>query len=234
MAAQESTAIRKRQQIANANRMMFMWVAGVSAVVGIALVASVFLFQKALFNEKVLTEKSKTASTLVNNNKVVDELKNQVRVLNTNDALKSAMAPGESQPIQVVLDALPSEANSSAFGASLQKKFLNADGLQLDALSVDPVIGVESQSTTGVQDASKSSSSVSQNQITFSFTVSTDVSNANALKSLLTNLEHSIRPIDISSLSVEAQGVRLVLKVEGATYYEPAKTVDLKDKTVKP
>jgi hypothetical protein len=234
MVVQGSTALRKRQQIANANRMMFMWVAGVSAVVGIALVASIFLFQKALFNEKVLNEKSKTASTLIKNNKVVDELKNQVRVLNTNTALKSAMAPGESQPIQVVLDALPSEANSSAFGASLQKKFLNADGLQLDALIVNPVLGVESQSNSSVQNASKTVSSVTQNTITFSFTVSTNVANANALKSLLTNLEHSIRPIDLTSLSVEAQGVRLVLKVAGATYYEPAKTVDLRNKTVKP
>lgn len=233
MAEQETTAIRKRQQIANANRMMFMWVAGVSVVVGIALVASIFLVQKALFNEKVLAEKSKTASTLTKNNSVVDELKNQVRVLNTNEALKSAMAPGEVQPVQVVLDALPSDANSSAFGASLQKKFLNAEGLELDALNVDPVIGVESQSDTSVQDAS-TPTGASDHQITFRFTVSTDVGNANALKSLLNSLERSIRPIDITSLSVEAQGVRLVLKVEGMTYYEPAKTVDLKDKTVKP
>ena len=75
--ATEGTALRKRQQIAKANRMMFLWIAGVSVVVGIALVASIFLAQKAFFNEKVLAEKSKTASTLVKNNKVVGVLQDE-------------------------------------------------------------------------------------------------------------------------------------------------------------
>jgi hypothetical protein len=230
------TALRKRQQIANANRMMFLWVAAVSVVVGIAAVLSLFLVQKALFNEKVLAEKDKTASTLVKNNKAIDELKNQVRVLNTNQALKDSMAPGETQPIQVVLDALPSEANSSALGASLQEKFLNDGALKLESLNVDPVVGVESQSDQNVQDASSSSTgtAVGQNQITFRFAVSSDLANANALKDLLQRMERSIRTIDITSLTVETQGTRLVLTVEGHAFYEPAKSVELKDKTVKP
>lgn len=235
--AVEDVAIRKRQQIANANRMMFMWVAIVSALVGIAIVVSIFLLQKAWFNEKVLGEKSKTASTLVHNNQVIGNLKDEVRVLNTNDALKSAMAPGESQPIQVVLDALPSEANSSALGSSLQEKFLNDPALTIESLNVDPVAGVESQTNSNVQDASTTSAAISgtgTNQITFRFSVSTNVNNASALKSLLQRLERSIRAIDITTLTVETQGTKLVLTVDGHAFYEPAKTVDLKDKTVKP
>lgn len=235
MAAQE-TAIRKRQQIANANRMMFMWVAGVSVIVGIAIVASLFLLQKAWFNEKVLGEKSKTASTLTKNNQVINTLKDEVRLLNTNEALRSAMAQGEDQPIQVVLDALPSDANSSALGSSLQEKFLNDPALTIESLNVDPVAGVESDTDSNVEDASSSSSSSEsgENQITFRFAVSTDVNNANALKSLLQKLEHSIRAINITTLTIETQGNRLVLTVDGNAFYEPAKTVELKDKTVKP
>ena len=235
MAAQD-TAIRKRQQIANANRMMFLWVAAVSAVVGIAIVLSLFLLQKAWFNEKVLAEKSKTASVLTQNNKVIGDLKDQIRVLNTNDALKSSMAPGEDEPIQVVLDALPAEANSSAFGSSLQEKFLNDPALTIESLNVDPVAGVESQTDGNVQDASSSNASASsgQNEITFRFAVSTDVNNVNALKDLLKKLERSIRAIDITSLGVETQGTKLILTVDGHAFYEPAKTVQLKDKTVKP
>lgn len=233
MAAQD-VAIRKRQQIANANRMMFTWVAVISAVVGIAIVISLFLLQKAWFNEKVLAEKSKTASTLVHNNEVIGQLKDEVRVLNTNDALKSSMAPGESEPVQVVLDALPSEANSSAFGSSLQEKFLNDPALTIESLNVDPVAGVESQSDSNVQDASATAGSASENQITFRFAVSTDVNNASVLKRLLQKLERSIRAIDITTLAVETQGTKLVLTVDGNAFYEPAKTVELKDKTVKP
>jgi hypothetical protein len=231
------TAIRKRQQIANANRMMFMWVAAVSVVVGIAIVISIFLVQKALFNEKVLAEKAKTASILTNNNKTIDELKNQVRVLNTNQALKDSMTPGESQPVQVVLDALPSEANSSALGASFQEKFLNDGALRIESLNVDPVQGVESQTDENIQDASQSvisNTTAGQNKITFRFSVSTDTNNANALKDLLQRLERSIRTIDVTAATIETQGTRLVLTVDGHAFYEPAKSVELKDKTVKP
>lgn len=230
--ATQDTALRKRQQIANANRMMFVWVAAVSALVGIAIVASLFLLQKAWFNEKVLGEKAKTASTLTQNNKVINELKDQVRVLNTNQALKDSMAPNEDQPVQVVLDALPSEANSSALGSSLQEKFLNEPGLTIESLNVDPVAGVENQGDTNVQDASTTTQGT--NQITFRFSVSTDAGNASALKNLLQKLERSIRAIDITTLTVERQGARLLLSVSGHAYYEPAKTVELKDKTVKP
>lgn len=233
MAEQKNTAIRKRQQIAKANRTMFVWVAGVSAIVGIAIVASLFLLQKAWFNEKVLAEKGATASTLIDNNKVIEELKNQIRVLNTNDALRSSMIQGESQPIQVVLDALPSDANSSALGSSLQEKFLNGSGLTIESLNVDPVQGVESRDEN-IQDASKSASSDGEaNSINFRFAVSTDVNNANAFKELLRKLERSIRAIDVTALSVETQGSRIVLTVDGRAFYQPAKTVELKDKTVR-
>lgn len=233
MAAQD-TALRKRQQIASANRMMFMWVAAVSAIVGIAIVASLFLIQKAWFNEKVLAEKSKTASILTNNNTVIEDLKDQIRVLNTNQALKDSMAPGESQPIQVVLDALPAEANSSALGSSLQEKFLNDGALTIESLNVDPVFGVESQSDLNVQDASEGTTDSDQNQVNFRFSVSSDANNPNALKSLLQRLERSIRAIDLITLSIETQGSRLLLTVEGRAFYEPARTVELKDKTVRP
>lgn len=235
--ATDGTALRKRQQIANANRMMFMWVAGVSVVVGIAAVASLFLVQKALFNEKVLGEKSKTASTLVKNNEVVEELQNQIRVLNTNDSLKNAMVPGEAQPVQVVLDALPSSANSSAFGASLQRQFLTADGIQLDSLNVDPIADAEVSTYDGSAAGSANSSPTEgggEYQVRFSFDVSTDVNNAAGLKDLLVRLGHSIRPITLTSVDIEVQGPRLLLKAEGHTYYQPTRTVDLKDKVVKP
>lgn len=232
MATQE-TSLRKRQQITKANRMMFMWVAGTSAVVGIALVVSIFLLQKAWFNEKILSEKSNTASTLVKNNESADELKNQVRVLNTNQALRDAMLDSEDQPVQVVLDALPSDANSSALGASLQEKLLKGNGLTLEALSVDPVDGVESQDEN-IQDVGANTGVEGENTISFRFTVSAAASNPDALRDLLRRMERSIRPINITALGIETQGDRLVLEAEGFSYYEPAKTVNLKPKRVEP
>lgn len=233
MATQE-VALRKRQQIAKANRMMFIWVAIVSVVVGFAAVAAVFLWQKRDFNARVLSEKSLTADTLTKNVEAIGELKDQVRVLNTNQALKDSMAPGEDQPIRVVLDALPADANSSALGASLQEKFLKASGLTIESLTVDPVAGVESESATNVEDAASLDQIEGVGEVRFHFVVNASSSNSKVLQELLQRLERSIRTVDITKLSLEQQGGKLVLNVEGRAFYQPAVTGELKEKAVKP
>ena len=227
---QKDTAIRKRTQIVAANRMMFVWVAAVSVVVGFALVGSIFLIQKLLFNERVLAKKNNTISTLAANNANVSELESQVRVLDTNQALIDSKAKPEDQAIQVILDALPSDANSLALGASLQNKLLTGvSGLTLQSLQVDPVVGVE-QLSTSTSVVTASGAVASDNQITFRFAVS---GSQDALKQVLDRLERSIRAIDITSLRIESQGTGQVLTVEARAFYEPSRVVQLKDKTVK-
>jgi len=223
-------ALRKRTQIAKANRTMFLWIAVGSALVGCALVVSFFLAQKLFFNEKVLAEKEKTVAVLKANNSVAGDLATQVRVLDTNQALASVKANQNDNAIQVILDALPSDANSNALGASLQQKLLaGIAGLTIESLQLDPVVGVESLDAGSTTDAS--SATDTSNQITFQFAVS---GSQDALKNVLTNLERSIRAIDILSLRIESQGATQVMTVQARAYYEPARTIELKDKVVKP
>lgn len=225
----KTQAIRKRTQIAKANRTMFLWIAVASAVVGAAVVVAIFLGQKLIFNERVLAEKDKTTSTLRANNAIVAELETQVRLLDTNEALMATRVSDTQQAVQVILDALPSQANSSALGSSLQSKLLaGIPGLVIESLKVDPVVGIESLTSDNTVDASGSEVA---NQITFQFTVS---GNQDALRQVLTNLERSIRAIDITSLQIESQGNNQVMTVSARAFYEPAKTVELKDKVVKP
>jgi hypothetical protein len=228
------TALRKRTQISKANRTMFIWIAAASALVGFAIVIAVFLGQKLVFNEKVLLQKNKTISVLNADNKVVADLKTQVQVLDTNTDLASVKANDSDQTIQVILDALPSDANSLALGASLQNKLLaGVAGLTIQSLQVDPVVGIESltSSTGSAIPTSTATGTVSESQITFRFAVS---GNPDALKQALTNLERSIRTIDITNLQIENQGSSQIMTVQGRAFYEPAKNVVLYDKVVKP
>lgn len=229
--ATKDAAIRKRTQIAKANRTMFVWVAAVSVVFGFALVGSIFLAQKIFFNEKVLAEKDKTISILNKDNSSVSELESQVRVLDTNQALATAKAKPTDQTIQVILDALPSEANSLALGASLQNVLLNGvSGLSLQSLQVDPVVGVESLSTQSSVQSAAAATGTAQPEITFRFSVK---GNEAALREGLSRLERSIRAIDIISLTIENQGSNQLMTVEARAFYEPARTVELKNKVIK-
>lgn len=227
----KDAAMRKRTQISKANRTMFLWIAAVSALVGFAFVGSLFLGQKLVFNEKVLAEKNKTVSVLKANNANISELEAQVRILDNNAALIAAKAKPTDQAIQVILDALPSDANSLALGASLQNKLLaNINGLTIESLQVDPVVGVETLSDSGaVQDASVASTTT-QPEIAFRFSVN---GNEDALKEVLRRLERSIRTIDVLSLRIENQGTSRILTVQARGFYEPTRVVELKDKAVK-
>lgn len=224
-------AIRKRTQIANANKTMFIWIAVASALVGSALVVGIFMTQKLLYNEKVLGEKQSTVTTLAHNNSVVDELEQEIRVLDTNAALSTVKANESDQAVQVILDALPSEANSFALGASLQNKLLTGiNGLSIESLQVDPVIGIETITGDDSSVDASTGSGAASGEITFQFVVK---GSQDALKAVLTNLERSIRTIEITNLRVEIQGTGPQMTVQGKAFFEPAKTIQLEDKVVK-
>ena len=128
----KNVAIRKRTQVAMTNKFMFIWVAVASVLFGFALVASIFLAQMSFYNEKVLAEKQKTITNLDNNKKAVTDLESNVRILDTNQLLMSLKSQPDDRAVQVILDALPSDANSSALGASVQNKLLSGiEGLSL-------------------------------------------------------------------------------------------------------
>ena len=224
-------AIRKRTQIAQANKTMFIWIAIASALVGSSLVVSYFLFQKARFGEEVLALKQTTASNLDYNNSVVPNLQSQIRVLDTNQALMSSKANESDQAIQVILDALPAEGNSLALGASLQNKLLaGIPGLiSIDSLQVDPIVGLEA--ITGDVTTVDAQEGESQNEITFRLTVK---GSQDAIRDVLRNFERSIRVLDITSVQIETQTDGQLMTLQARAYYEPAKTIQLRDEVKKP
>lgn len=232
---QENVAIRKRTQIAKANRTMFLWIAIASAIVGAAIVVSIFLFQKLAYTEKVLAKKQETVSTLATNIATVDALKSEIRTLDTNQALAAAKANPSDQALQVILDALPAEANSLALGASLQNKLLSGipGNLRLDSLQVDPVVGIEVLSSDGTAapvDPAATGGESSSGIITFQFTIIGDQA---ALKAVLQNLEKSIRTIQVNTVRIEAQGNEATMSVQAQAYFEPAKNPQLIKEEVK-
>ena len=60
----KEVAIRKRQQIDSSKRTMFIAVAVVALISGIALVVSFFLVQQIIFHGKIIAEKQDTLNTI--------------------------------------------------------------------------------------------------------------------------------------------------------------------------
>lgn len=230
----KTSALRKRQEINKANKMMFAWIAAVSAVVGIAAVLGVFLLQKIMFQEKVLSAKSDTETTLQGNLKTVKDLSDNIRVLSTNEALLSIRLNDSDSALQPVLDALPATANGTALGSSLQKKLLNGvTGVVIETINVQPAVDSGSVLSSTSQ-LSSATTNADPQKISFSFSVSTTQGNELALQQVLERIEKSIRPFTITNLTIEAQGKKIVMTITGNSYYKDAQKVQLTEKVVKP
>lgn len=220
----QAAGLRKRQQISRANKTMFLAIAGASTVVGFSLVLVIFLGQRILFGEKVIAEKDHTISVLQKNIDTVPALKDNIRVLNTNQDLASVRLNSTDAPLQSVLDALPSNANSTAMASSLQTKLLaGVPGVTIESLRVD----------SASSDGTSNTDAAGSNTISFSFAVSTASNKQTSLRSVLQRIEMSIRPFDVTNLSIESQGGRVILTANGVGYYDTAQTVQLTDKVVK-
>ena len=226
----KDVALRKRQQIDSSKRTMFIFVAVAAFVSGMALVVSFFLVQQIWFQGRVISQKQATVNTINANLKAVDGLKDNIRLLDTNEALSSVKSSDDSSAVQAVLDALPTEPNADALGASLQVMFVGAiDGLTIESLSVtDP-------SDEGALAASGSDSEPESNDPNLGIGFSMSVSgSAEQLKALLARFERSIRVIKIDSLRVEASKDSLTMDIEGRAYYQPAYDVKIDKKVIKP
>ena len=211
----------KRQAIAASNRTMFVWVAVMSAVVGVSVVVAIFLSQQIAFKAKVIGEISHTNTVLTNDNKSASALSQNIRVLETNAALNSIKANSSERALQVILDALPADRNTLALGASLQQSILaGVDGLTIDQLTIDGT------TTSAALSTSTGNTIPIQLQVT--------APDVNILKDMLNRMERSIRTIDIDNLVLEKGDTNYQMTISAHAYYEPAKTVTLTEKVIKP
>lgn len=220
--ATPQAGMKKRQVIANSNRAMFIWIALASAIVGVCLVVGYFMVQQIMFRGRVAAKAEGTATTLRKNNVAAKSLIENVRVLGTDSALNSIKARPDDRALQVVLDALPADINTLALGSSLQEKIIGeAAGVKIESLVLE-----------GASTETAASDSDSLGTVPFILTISS--SDANALRDMLLRMERSIRTLDIDTLALEKTDTKYTLSVTAHAYYQPGKTVQLKDEVEKP
>ncbi len=219
-------SLRKRQQISKANRAMFLWVAVASALIGFAAVVSYFMVQRLIYNQRVISAQEKSINTIRTNDSAADQLLKEVKVKNTSEALSALRVNDTDEPAQVILDALPSNPNSAALGASLQEKFLTRTGVRIDSITVTPIQGVEDDGATG--DAGvPTDGGASYPKILFTASVSVPADRADLLWSIIKDMERSIRAINVTNVSIENSSSEISMKIEGEAYYQPAATLEL-------
>lgn len=226
--AKKAALTGKRQQIAHSNKMMFLWVAGASVVVAFALVASLFLIKQMVFQTKIIAAKAETNNTLQDNIDTTPDLKKEVEKLIANPNLTDARAKANQNNLSVIFDALPYVADDIGFGSSLQSVLLSGLGtpenITINSLSSSTAEEGEEVAGTAIPEGAQ--------ELAFSFTIT---GSDKDIKEILARFDRSIRPIQIDSLSLQAgEGGKVTASIQARTFYQPAKTLELTNKTVKP
>lgn len=231
--ASQQAALRKRQQIARASRVMFMWVAGASVLIGAAAVVGVFLWQRISFNQQIIQHRNDTSKILEANKTAIDGLKQNIGVLaSENEDLYRLRADNDDERLQVILDALPAGENAVALGASLENRLLVAGGsnLVIEGISIDGSSGDEESSEDSSDDDSA-------RVIPFSFEVRSNKGGDRAVqdfRELLVRLENSIRAINVTEMEITFDETGATMSVQAEAYYAPASSAALETKMLSP
>jgi len=223
-----ATGLKKRQQIENAGKTMFMWVVIASIAVSICVVTVQFLFQQWSYNNRVLNAKYKAVDTLKSNIENAKKLQEDVNSLVSNEALASVKTNTGDPNTKSVLDALPSKFDATALATSLQQAILSRSGVTIESISVP-----SDQSTDGTGGTAASTTAVPDakpQEVKFDISVS---GSYDKIRSMMLDLERTIRPIKVTAVTLDGDDTAMTATISAVTYYQPAKTANIKQEVVK-
>ncbi len=249
MGENKEVAFLKRNAINKANQTMFLAVAGAALIAGASVVGMIYLFRIYSFNIKVLTEQDKSISTITQNIENINDLKERLGSLETNENLnkENLKSNADDGGLRVIADALPDSENASGLGSALQKKIFS-DGVTLDAFNIESSDS-NSLSTSASTSVSSESSNIPEGVKDIQFTASIsasfpnegspeDIKNKetaayNNIVNTLQKMEKSIRAINVTSFKFERSINKFTLTLSAKSYYYPKYVMTLDSTKVK-
>ena len=249
MGDNKEVAFLKRNAINKANQTMFLVVAGAALIAGASVVGMIYLFRIYSFNIKVLTKQDKSISTITQNIENINDLKERLGSLETNENLnkENLKSNADDGGLRVIADALPDSENASGLGSALQKKIFS-DGVTLDAFNIESSDS-NSLSTSASTSVSSESSNIPEGVKDIQFTASIsasfpnegspeDIKNKetaayNNIVNTLQKMEKSIRAINVTSFKFERSINKFTLTLSAKSYYYPKYVMTLDSTKVK-
>jgi Tfp pilus assembly protein PilO len=200
----------KRQKIQQANSTILIVVVIASVVISFALVMGNFLLKQKSYNDHVYKEKKIARDTLKQN--VIN-----AKVLE--DKFKDIEDPKSLANSQTILDALPGNYDNAALRTSIESL------VKRNSLSIDSLTSLD-------QEGQVSEKSVDPKPVEVPFVVSVQ-GDYGKIKSFIGDLEHTIRPMKITSLSLNGSDQDMKAEINVVTYFQPTREIGITTKEVK-
>ncbi|MBX4197093.1 hypothetical protein KW801_00870 [Candidatus Saccharibacteria bacterium] len=219
MAEKKRTSI-KHLQIDKSQSTMLAVIVAATVIVVFGLFATKAMIVKGAYQRRALHARRDVADRLKTNYDSAKTLFTQYKVFaDQNPNVIGGSITGttnlDGNNPRIVLDALPSSYDAPALASSIEK-VLTDQSITINSLKVtdDPTANSDQAQTNPQSKA-----------VIFSFEGTTSFAGGTKL---LQDFERSIRPFDLNSLEISGTDTKLKLVVDMTTYYQPAKSLDLK------
>jgi hypothetical protein len=239
----------KHLQIDRANNLMFYVVAAAAVVTVFSLISAKSLLSESSYQHKVLKARKVAISKLKSNLTAANSLKQRYDVFESENPnviggrggldIATALAKGinngtaningqvvtlsgqDGDNAKIVLDALPSVYDFPALISSIEK-IANLDQVPLQGITGSDDSATQTTATTD-------STSSEPNMMPFSINSRTNYSVA---KTLVADLERSIRPMDVTSFALDGSGDSLNVTIQANTYFQAPISLQFKQQEV--
>jgi hypothetical protein len=217
----------KQLQIDKATAQIIAYTAVASAVLVFTLFSVNTLLSQRSYQAKVIAQKEVAKKQLVANvsakEKLVTAYKQFVgRQENVIGGNSTGNGQNDGDNARIILDALPSKYDFPALTTSIEK------------LLADSATGVQIQSITGTDDEVNQAETTVTTPVPVEIPFQLSVSGSyTSLEALSKGFERSIRPFNVTSLSISGSDSSLRLDMSAKTYYQPEKKVNIEQKVVK-
>lgn len=176
---------------------------------------------------KVISEKQKVRDQLQDNQEEFGKLKAAYTAFdgassNIIGGVKDGSGDNDGSNSKIILDGLPPTYDFPALTSSVEKLVKDVN------LRVSGIQGTDDQLNQQANAASPSPQTV---EMPFSFTV--ENANYASVQKVVSATQKSIRPLHIDKVTVSGGGSNMTLTLDIRTFYQPAKNVDYKTRTVK-
>lgn len=217
----------KHLQISRANVLIVVVVSVACFVSVFALVTSFSLLGQRNYQARVISTKEKAKQQLAANITARDQLVEQYKLFvdaptNIIGGTVDGASDRTGDNARIILDALPSKYDYPALASSIEKL------VSINKLTLTGLTGVDDE----LNQATAAAAAAIPAPVDMPFTVSFTGDQAST-QQFLTSLMASIRPIQIQQVTIAGTDEQLSVTVVAKTYYQPEKTLQIKNEVVK-
>jgi hypothetical protein len=232
-----ATTIPTKRALIDKSNSTIVGVTAVAAfVIVFCLVASKSLVSQELYQGRVISKSKVALSQLKADVSATQSLTTSYEtfennITNTNCGATTptniicgnptASGPQDGDNAKIVLDALPSVYDFPALTTSIENT-INSDGASIDGLTgIDEQVAQQSTQPSGTPQP-----------VAMPFQVSV-AGSYSQVQNLISLFEHSIRPIQMQTITLSGDQSDISATITAQTYYQPAKALNISEEAVK-